>query len=251
MDTLLISQVAERTGFSASTLRYYEDIGLLPEPRRNDAGYRVYDNDHLDALRFIDRGKRLGLELDEIADVLALWRTGDCGSTRDQVQTLLHAKLTQVHRELEELAAFQTQLTDAYRRVTSQPAPELCGPDCGCPPSIDARTSFPESLPVHDSGASCTLDDEQAQQRLAAWHQLTAHALRSRDRADDGVVIVRFDGDDQTETRVRELAELEQGCCSFFDMTVTRDGDEVVLKASAPDTHRDYLELLLATAPTR
>lgn len=219
MDTLLISQVAERTGFSTSTLRYYEDIGLLPEPRRNDSGYRIYGDDHLDALRFIDRGKRLGLELDEIRDILALWRTGDCGATREQVETLLHAKLTQVHRDLKELTAFQQQLADAYQRVTSRPVPEVCGPDCGCPPSLEDRGTFRDSLPVHDGGASCSLDEEGARKRQAAWHQLVGEALRSHDRTDDGTVILRFGGDDQTEARVCELAELEQRCCSFFDMT--------------------------------
>ncbi len=147
---LLISQVGERTGFSASTLRYYEDIGLLPAPARNSSGYRLYGEDHLEALRFIDRGKRLGLQLDEIADILALWRTGDCGSTREQVETLLHARLLQVHRDLEELAVFQAQLTDAYQRVTSQPAPDVCGRDCGCPPSLESHGPTGRSLPVHD-----------------------------------------------------------------------------------------------------
>ncbi len=251
MDTLLISEVAERTGFSTSTLRYYEDIGLLPEPARNASGYRIYGEDHLEALRLIDRGKRLGLELDEIGDILALWRTGDCGSTREQVESLLHAKLAQVHRELEEMAVFQAQLADAYQRVTSQPAPEVCGPDCGCPPNVESQGPFRGSLPVHDGGASCTLDEEQARERQWVWHQLAADALRSRARADDGTVVLRFDGDSGTEARVRELAALEQGCCSFFDMTVTRDADEVVLHATAPDTHSDYLNLLLDTAPTR
>ena len=251
MDTLLISQVAERTGFSTSTLRYYEDIGLLPPPRRNDSGYRIYGDDHLDALRFIDRGKRLGLELDEIRDILALWRTGDCGTTRDQVETLLHAKLAQVHRELAEMQAFQQQLSDAYQRVTSQPAPEVCGPDCGCPPSLEDRGTFRDSLPVHDGGASCTLDEEGVRERQAAWQQLAGQALRGPARADDGTVILRFDGDDGTEARVRELAELEQRCCSFLDMTVTRDHDQIVLRATAPQTHRDYLDLLLDTASGR
>jgi MerR family copper efflux transcriptional regulator len=154
MDTLLISQVAERTGFSASTLRYYEDVGLLPEPSRNASGYRTYGDEHLDALRFVDRGKRLGLALDEIADVLALWRTGDCGSTREQVEELLRAKLAHVHRELAELEVFQQQLSDAYERVTSLPVPEVCGPDCGCPPSVDRPRSV--SSPSWSSAAAAS-----------------------------------------------------------------------------------------------
>jgi MerR family copper efflux transcriptional regulator len=249
MDTLLISQVADRTGFSPSTLRYYEDIGLLPEPDRNSSGYRVYSPDDLETLRFIDRGKRLGLELDEIADILQLWRTGDCGPTRDQVEALLHAKLAQVHRDLAELQAFQQQLADAYQRVTSMPVPDVCGPECGCPPRLESPAPH-HQLPVHDGGASCTLDSDQARERQAAWHQLATDALVSRDRPDDGSVVLRFAGDEATESRVRELAELEQGCCSFFDMTVTRDHDHIVLHATAPDSHRDYLDLLLDTSPT-
>lgn len=246
MDTMLISEVSERTGFPGSTLRYYEDIGLLPQPARNASGYRIYGEDHLQALRFIDRGKRLGLELYEIGDVLALWRTGDCGSTRGQVETLLGAKLAQVHRELSELAAFQEQLSDAYQSVTSLPIPEVCGPDCGCPPSIDhAGADDREGLPVHDGGASCALDGDQAQQRQAARHGLVAEALTARERTADGSMVLRFVADDTTEARVREPADLEQRCCSFFAMTVTRDDDQVVLRATAPDSHADHLELLL------
>lgn len=250
MDTLLISQVAERTGFSPSTLRYYEDIGLLPEPDRNSSGYRVYGPDDLEALRFIDRGKRLGLELDEIADILQLWRTGDCGPTRDHVESLLHAKLAQVHRDVEELQAFQLQLADAYQRVTSLPVPDVCGPECGCPPRLERPDPRGDQLPVHDGGASCTLDAAQAREREAAWHQLAVDALVSRDRLEDDSVVLRFAGDDATESRVREMADLEQGCCSFFDMTVTRDHGQVVLHATAPASHRDYLDLLLDTSPT-
>lgn len=249
MDTLLISQVAERTGFSPSTLRYYEDIGLLPEPDRNRSGYRVYGPDDLEALRFIDRGKRLGLELDEIADILQLWRTGDCGPTRNQVEALLHAKLVQVHRDLEELQAFQQQLADAYQRVTSLPVPDVCGPECGCPPRLEHHDPRRDQLPVHDGGAACTLDNDQAREREAAWHQLARGALVSRDRLDDGSVVLRFDGDHAVESRVRELADLEQGCCSFFDMTVTREHDQIVLHATTPASHRDYLDLLLDTNP--
>lgn len=244
MDTMLISQIAEETGFAATTLRYYEDIGLLPAPDRNSAGYRVYGPEHVEALRFIERGKRLGLELDEIGDVLALWRTGDCGRTREQVEELLRSKLAEVHRDLAELQAFQTQLTDAYQRITSRPAPEACGPGCGCPPSLQPTEHARPTLPVHDPGASCTLDRHDADQRLRAWQELAADALQVRERPATGTLILRFDGNPATEARVRELAAAEEGCCAFFELAVTRDGDQIVLTATAPDTHLDYLDLL-------
>ena len=63
---LRISEVSERTGFSGPTLRYYEQIGLLPAPERTGAGYRVYGDRDVARLDFIARAKRLGCSLDEI-----------------------------------------------------------------------------------------------------------------------------------------------------------------------------------------
>ena len=64
--------MAARTGFSPSALRYYEDLGLL-RPGRNRSGYRVYDDPSVERLRFVGRAKQLGLNLDEIGGLLALW----------------------------------------------------------------------------------------------------------------------------------------------------------------------------------
>lgn len=71
-----IKEVAERTGFSAPTLRYYEEIGLLPAPTRTAAGYRTYDEATVERLAFIARAKWLGCSLDEIADLTTAgsWR---------------------------------------------------------------------------------------------------------------------------------------------------------------------------------
>jgi DNA-binding transcriptional MerR regulator len=64
-----IKDVVARSGFSAPTLRYYEEIGLLPESARTRAGYRLYDDHTLNRLAFIARAKQLGCSLDEIADL--------------------------------------------------------------------------------------------------------------------------------------------------------------------------------------
>ena len=68
-----ISEVAERSGVPASTLRYYERLGMLAA-RRNPNGYRHFDEDHLERLEFIASAKRLGLELPEIRDLLGTTR---------------------------------------------------------------------------------------------------------------------------------------------------------------------------------
>ena len=66
---LTIADAAARTGFPASTLRYYEQVGLI-EPERTASGYRVYDDRALLRLTFIGRAKALGLSLDEISELV-------------------------------------------------------------------------------------------------------------------------------------------------------------------------------------
>ncbi len=72
MDGLKISEVAERAGVATSTVRYYERIGLVPSPARTPAGYRAYDDAAEARLLFISRAKRLGLSLEQIAELLGI-----------------------------------------------------------------------------------------------------------------------------------------------------------------------------------
>ena len=60
--------MCEQTGLSARTVRYYEELGLLPGVRRRSGGRRVYGTDELERLRFIQRLKALGLSLAEIKE---------------------------------------------------------------------------------------------------------------------------------------------------------------------------------------
>ncbi len=66
-----IGELSERTGVPSKTIRYYEAIGLLPEPQRADNGYRVYGPDDVERLQFIRRARALDFALDEIAEILA------------------------------------------------------------------------------------------------------------------------------------------------------------------------------------
>lgn len=81
--TYQIAEVARRSGFSPSTLRYYEDIGLLPPAARTEGGYRAYDDGSLARLAFIARAKQLGCTLEQsrtglavLAGVVALGHVG-------------------------------------------------------------------------------------------------------------------------------------------------------------------------------
>ncbi len=107
-----IGEVAEQAGVTTKTIRYYETLGLLPEPERTHAGYRTYDNDTLDRLRFIRDAQATGLSLTEIHSILELKDHGErsCEHTRALLHRQIHdidaqiARLTDARRTLVELA---------------------------------------------------------------------------------------------------------------------------------------------------
>lgn len=136
MDGMTISDAASATGFSASAIRYYERIGLLPEADRSDSGYRLYGEDAVERLHFIRRAKRLGLALDDISELVTYWSEGRCSITRERLQRLLAAKLKETWQRVDELHALGSQLEDAYKRLAGHPPQSVCGPECGCPPEI-------------------------------------------------------------------------------------------------------------------
>jgi len=65
-----IGELAGLVGVNPKTVRYYEGIGLLPDPERRPSGYREYTDDDVDRLRFIRTAQRLGLSLSEISEIL-------------------------------------------------------------------------------------------------------------------------------------------------------------------------------------
>ena len=66
------AELAERTGCNLETIRYDEKTGMLPDPPRSAAGYRLYDDRHVDRLRFILRGRELGFAISDIRGLLDL-----------------------------------------------------------------------------------------------------------------------------------------------------------------------------------
>ncbi len=96
-----IGQLAEATDTTTKTIRYYESIGLLAEPRRLPSGYREYDEAAIDRLRFIRESQASGLSLAEIQSILEL---KDAGATScEHSAALLQRHLDDLDTQIERL----------------------------------------------------------------------------------------------------------------------------------------------------
>jgi MerR family copper efflux transcriptional regulator len=132
VSTLTIGQVAERTGFSTSSLRYYEGIGLVVPAARTDAGYRLYDERSVGRLRFIARAKQLGCTLEEITDLVSVWDDDQCGPVQRRFHQLVTAKIVETEERLRELDEFAGQLRAAAAQMSVDPVDGPCDGDCAC-----------------------------------------------------------------------------------------------------------------------
>lgn len=108
MSRLMVSEVAAEAGISADTVRYYERIGLLPEPERSASGYRLYEGDAVERLRFIKHAQRFGLRLEDIGELLEIRERGlcPCGHTR----TLLERRAAQLTEEMAAMARLRDDI---------------------------------------------------------------------------------------------------------------------------------------------
>lgn len=125
---LTIGALSKRTGVNIETIRFYERIGILPEPPRTEGGHRAYGRRHLKRLSFVRRSRELGFSLDEVRGLLRLVDGGRYTCAEVKAITLDH--LADVRRKIADLRRLERSLADVAGK---------CGggkvPDC---PVIDA-----------------------------------------------------------------------------------------------------------------
>ncbi len=105
---LKIGEVAKLTGLTTKTIRYYELLGLLPEPQRSESGYRLYEQGDVERQSFIKKAKRLGLSLSDIQDVLSLHKEKQRPCIH--VLSLLDRKLAELDEVMVDLQGFRQEL---------------------------------------------------------------------------------------------------------------------------------------------
>ena len=142
---LTVSALAGQVGLSPDSVRYYERVGLLPEPARSAAGYRLYDQAAVGRLRLIKGAQRAGLRLREIGELLQVADKGQCPC--GHTETLLRQRLAEVKLELDRLRALEADLTRLLERQPDPACPQpatvaaavawWCAEDCTdpCQPS--------------------------------------------------------------------------------------------------------------------
>jgi DNA-binding transcriptional MerR regulator len=247
MSTYTIGEVADRTGFTASALRYYEGIGLVPPAARTGAGYRVYDDHTLARLAFIARAKQLGCSLEEITDLLGIWDGERCGPVQRRFHDLVTDKIGNARRQVSELTKLTSQLQTAAAQLAGPAIDGPCGDDCACvaaapatssPPVPVAATPEPVAPPI-----ACTLDDSAIPDRLAEWQALVDQA-RSRPTTDDGALRMEF-GEEVSLAALTRLVAAEAHCCAFFSFVITVDQRGVGLEVQVPEGAEDMLDELV------
>ena len=120
-----IGELANTTAVPSETIRYYEKIGLLPEPDRDSSGYRSYRPGHLDRLLFIKRCRNLDMAQDEIHELIRLAEQpeADCSG----VDALLANHLHHVRERLKELASLEETLVQLQKACTDGRTVRECG----------------------------------------------------------------------------------------------------------------------------
>ncbi len=120
--SLKVGEVAAQAGVGVQTLHYYERLGLLPKPGRSVANYRLYSPEAVRRVRFIKKAQALGLNLQEINEVLELKdrRKAPCG----RVVALAERRFEEIDRQIAELRAFRRELAKVLPKWREETAVE-------------------------------------------------------------------------------------------------------------------------------
>ena len=126
---IAIGELSRRTQCHVETIRYYERIGLLPEPYRTRARFRCYGNEDVARLRFVRRARRLGFTLDEVRALVRLF-----GADGDHIcveaRGIASAHVADIRAKIADLQAMERVLSDAICECAAREQP-------GCCPIID------------------------------------------------------------------------------------------------------------------
>lgn len=119
---LTIGEMAKRSGLSAKMIRHYESLGLLPPAVRSDAGYRHYQEQDVQQLKFIRQARELGFSLPQIGELLSLWHDQQRPSSK--VKQLAQQHIVVLEQKIAELSQMKEGLEKLVSRCHGDDSPE-------------------------------------------------------------------------------------------------------------------------------
>ena len=125
-----IGEAARQLGINPKTIRYYEEIGLIPEAQRNQSGFRVYSQAEIDRLAFILRARALDFSLDDIHEILALREQGEAPCL--YVTGLVQQRISEIDAKILALNQLRHELEDVQQMAQALPEENIINKDCIC-----------------------------------------------------------------------------------------------------------------------
>lgn len=242
-----IAEAAEVSGLPATTIRYYEDRGLVPAPERTANGYRTYTDRDVARLGFVARTRTLDLGVDDLAELVAVWEHDRCEPVADRLADKATAHLADTQRRIADLTALARRLRQAVTHLDRPAHDGPCGHDCVCLDEPDTPAAAPLPGP-HDQAdrVACTLEPARMADRVSDWQHLLDQATE-RWPITAGVT-VRFPSDPDLARALIVLASAEHDCCSFFDFALHITADNLDLHVTGPETAQPTIATMFSPA---
>jgi MerR family transcriptional regulator, copper efflux regulator len=240
MNGLRVAELADRAGVAASTVRFYERAGLLSRARRAVNRYRMFDESALEELAFIQRAKSIGMSLEDIAELVAVWPSGSCQSLQARMRAHLAGQISAIREQRAGLSAFERQLQTVLGRLSARdPGPERCGRGCGCETDIELG---PGGAALGSEPWGCSLDPDALASRIGQWREVAAAAAAVEHAA--GSVRLTLPADPDLIATVAGLCAAETACCPQAQFLLEVTASQVILTIEAPPGD-GLLEMLL------
>ncbi|MBC3766158.1 Cu(I)-responsive transcriptional regulator [Neptunicella marina] len=122
LELLTIGAAAKASGLTAKMIRHYEQLGLLRKMPRTESGYRLYNSEHIDQLRFIRQARNLGFSLSDIQSLLELWH--DSQRESRAVKQIAEQHLSEIKAKISELKHMQQILSDLADNCRGDGSPD-------------------------------------------------------------------------------------------------------------------------------